>query len=462
MWRRLMTVSFIILTTFPVLPQVWATEQDAAGQAYRAAYKLILDEKYPEAIQALQAFLEKHGSSDMSDDARFWICFAREKTEPSAEKSFECYQSFIQSNPKSRWAKDAKMNMVRIAHQLAREGKPQYEQQVRPFEAAAESEIQLTVLAALLDMGDAESLTKVLERVESIPNEEMRSKLIRMLGDHAGSSPAVLQKLSDFARKDPSVRVRTSAIRAIADVDSREAFAFVRDVAASGDSLEVRKAALRALSDMDAFRGEAIPFLKSTAATDSNLELAMMAVRALGDIESREATAALQQVYDQSKNAEVRRAALRAIADSAGEGKDAVAFLLKVAASDSDPEIRRSAVSSLSDIESPEAFNALRDLALSGQGVELRESALRALGDRSDDKAVEALTAFLKSEKDSRLRRSAIRALGEAGKDSAVAVLEQAARMDPDAEVRTSAVRALRDIGSPAARQALVRLLGIK
>jgi HEAT repeat protein len=436
-------------------------EDDAAGQAFRAAHKLILEEKYAAGIQALQAFLDKYRSSDWDAEARFWICYATEKTAPSPEKSLECYQGFIQTNPHSRWVNDAKMNMVRIAHQLAKEGKPQYEQQVRPFAEEADNEIEMTALAALLDLGDEKSLAKVLERVDRIQNESVRAKMVRMLEDHA-DSPAVMRKLCEIARKDPSAKVRVSAVRAVAESDSAEALALLREKVQSSDALEVRRAALRAMSDLQGHSTEVVALLKTTAETESNTELAVSAVRAIGDLESRQATEALKEIYTKAASAEVRKAVIHALADSSVDAKEVIPFLLQIAAKDSKPEIRRSAISSLADIEGPEALAALKELATSGGEIEGREAALRALGDRPAKESVAILASVLSSEKESRLRKAAARALGDTQDNASVAALEQAAKSDSDIDVRRAAVRALGDIGTPAAREALIRLVGSK
>jgi HEAT repeat protein len=462
MRHRSILLFFIVLSGFlgvvaPLEASRSGEAQDEAGKAYREAHKLILDEKFPAAIQALETFIQKYRSSDWSDDARFWICFAREKTEPSAEKAFDCYQKFVQSNPKSEWINDAKMNMVQIAHQLAKEGKPEYGQQVRSFAAKGEGEIEMAVFAALLDIGDEGALARVMERVDRIANEELRSRVVRMLGEH-GESPAVVRKLSDLARKDASGRVRESAIRALGETQSGEALAVLREIAQSGDAPEVRKRAIRALGEMES-HAEVLPLLKKIAETDSNVELAVAAVQALGEIPGRGALEALQGIYAQARSQEVRRAVVRAVAERGEEEKEGIQFLLKVASGDTSPEVRRSAVSSIAEVGTAEALSALKDIAASNRETEVREAALRAIGEHPGEGNVEVLAALLKSEKDPRLRKAAVNGLAETGKDSAVAVLAQAAKTDADTEVRKTAVRALGEIGSPAAREALIGLL---
>jgi HEAT repeat protein len=454
-------LSVIFMNGIPGSPALVNSEDDATGQAYRAAYKLIVEEKYSAGIQALQAFLEKHRSSNWDAEARFWICYATEKTEASPEKSFECYQKFIQTNSGSRWANDARINMVRIAHQLAKEGKPQFEQQVRPFAETADNEIEMTALAALLDLGDEQSLAKVLDRIDRIPNEAVRAKMVRTLEDHT-DSPAVVHKLSDIARKDSSERVRISAIRSLADSGSRDALALLREKVQSSDTLGVRRAALRAMSDMQEHYTEVLAYLKTVAETESNTELAVGAARAIGDTGSNEAVAALKEIYAKTTSTEVRKAVTRALADSSADAKEVIPTLLQIAQKDGKPEIRRSAISSLADIEGPEALAALKELAASGGEYETRAAALRALGDRPGKESVEMLVPLLTSEKDSRLRRAIVRALGDTRDDGSVSALEHAAKADPDFEVRKDAVHALGDIGTPAARAALMRLIGSK
>ncbi|HEY4491145.1 MAG TPA: tetratricopeptide repeat protein, partial [Acidobacteriota bacterium] len=107
-----------ILLSVAVCQAVGKEEQDK----YYAAYNMILDEKYAEAIQAFEKFRKEFPNSDKGDDAFFWICLAREKSGLSAEEAAKCYQNFIAAYPESDYADDATENLVRIAHQLVKKG----------------------------------------------------------------------------------------------------------------------------------------------------------------------------------------------------------------------------------------------------------------------------------------------------------------------------------------------------
>jgi HEAT repeat protein len=432
--------------------------QEESARAYREANKLILEEKWGDAIRSFQSLTQKFPKSDWVDDADFWICYATERTEPSPEKAFECYQRFLQTRPKSEWVNDAKLNMVRIAHQLAKLGKTEYEQKIRPFRDTGDQEVESAVLIALLDMGDEGSLAAVLARLDQIPKEEVRSKVVRQLGDHS-QSPKVMAKLVELARKDSSVRVRRSAVQALAENKSQESITILRDIALSNDAVAVRKAALEELGDIETRKTEIIAVLKKIALSDPNMSLAESALDSLKDLKGAEALQALQALYSEAKTAELRRAVIRALGDREEDRHSALQFLIKAATSDSDPNVRRAAVSSIGDMDTREALEALKGLVSTNSDLETRDAVLRALGDYESDGVIEILVAFIKTEKDARLRRSAARALGETKKDAAVPTLIELARTDPNAEVRRSAVRALGEIRTPAAREALIKLL---
>jgi HEAT repeat protein len=353
------------------------------------------------------------------------------------------------------------MNMVRIAHQLARAGQPQYEEKVKSFGGQSGDDIELAVLMALLDIGDEGALAKVLARIDQIANDEVRAKVVQMLDEH-GELPAVVRKIGELARKDPSIRVRAAAVRVLADLEAPEALASLKEVALSDQNVEVRRVALRRLGESHIKSEELIPLLRKVALTETNESLAEAAARAMGDIPGPQALQALEGAYAEARSPRLRRTLVRAAADRQQEAPLALKFLLRVAGSDTDAEVRRSAVAAIGDMETPEAVAALKELALSGAEAETRMAALRSLGDRRGKEAVEVLSAVLKSEKDARMRKTIAASLGETGNDAAVPVLADLAKTDPNAEVRRAAVAALGEIGTPIAREALIRLLETK
>ena len=94
--------------------------QDKDAVAYKQAYALVLEEKWAPAKTAMDDLIRQFPKSAWVDDARFWSCYAMEKTGQAPETVFKCYQKFVGENPGSEWADDAKSNMIRLAQGLAK------------------------------------------------------------------------------------------------------------------------------------------------------------------------------------------------------------------------------------------------------------------------------------------------------------------------------------------------------
>ena len=90
--------------------------QDAASKTYEKAYGYILEEKWNDAQKALNNFMQDYPKSKLTDAAKYWHCYTRDKLGEDQEAVFQCYNDFIKSYPKSKWASDAKSNLVRIAY----------------------------------------------------------------------------------------------------------------------------------------------------------------------------------------------------------------------------------------------------------------------------------------------------------------------------------------------------------
>ena len=120
MTQKISCVLLIVVLAAPflLLPPGLSAEkvQDPDTKAYQAAYNFILEQKWEAANSALEDFLWKNPKSSWVDDARYWQCFAKEKLEKSLENAFLCYQDFLKIHPGSKYASDAKSNLIRIVH----------------------------------------------------------------------------------------------------------------------------------------------------------------------------------------------------------------------------------------------------------------------------------------------------------------------------------------------------------
>ena len=491
--------------------------QDESAKDYQKAYNLILDEKWSEALTALESFLKAYPKSSYRDDALFWQCYAKEKSGQSLEDSFECYNNFLKRHSGSKWADDAKHNLIRIGQQLAKAGKTEYRAIVQSMEKSNDEELSLAALYALENIGDERALETTMELYDKTQNEKIRGKIVYILGEF--EYPEVVTKLYDIALNDPSTGVQKKAVYALECIETEQAVTSLKKIIESNTDSEVRKAALYALGNTD-FPG-IVPFLRNVAINETNTTLAKTATYALGDIESPEASEALSGVLKEAKSTEAQKAAIHSLADR--EDAASLATLRTIALSESNPQLAKTAVYAIGDYEDDTALDVLREVLESSPHIETKKAAVYAIGDLDrnvkakellynaaishpdetiaktavyaledwlDDKetdvlldimnktkyssvkkaalyeiadegtaAVQILDRLLQEEKDAEVRKSAVYVLEDTESDEAVPILIRVVNNDPDMDVRKAAIRTLGEIGTPAAREALMTIL---
>jgi outer membrane protein assembly factor BamD (BamD/ComL family) len=209
----------LIVATF--IPGHSAEAQDKDAIAYKQAYNFVLQEKWTEALKAMEDVARTYPKSAWVDDARFWQCYSREKLDQPLENVFKCYQKFTQAYPGSEWADDARSNMIRLGRALAKAGKPEYEAIIQSMRKDEEADVKLAALYALMDIGDTDALKTIINLYDNTENSKLKNQIVFML--HEFDSPEAFAKLSAIALKDPDLRVRKSAVMALGSSDNPEA-----------------------------------------------------------------------------------------------------------------------------------------------------------------------------------------------------------------------------------------------
>lgn len=442
-----------------VFPGIGSAQEpgDPAAAAYRGAYKKILDEDWPTAIDAFGDILTRYPASSWTDDAHFWRCFAHQQSGQAAAETFRCFEELTHQRPDSEWVDDAKRHLVSLAQRLAKEGQPEYRERVRSFGQNEDHEELLAVLVALGDIGDERSLDVVFDRLDNTEDEHLRSQIVEVLSDF--DSPRATEKLVQVITADPSVEVRQRAIQSLEEIPGKT-FTLLREIAMDkGQPITLRRSAVERLAESEG--PDLVPFFAALARDSSSPELAEGAIFSLGEISSDQAFRELTTLFSKADSRRIRLAVLAAIA----ERKDprAMEFLRQTALDSSDSELALEAVALLGEIETPEALAHLLQFANTATDWRLRAVAIHAIGELETEAAVEALAAIgKKAGEDPRLRQAVAEALAETELDSAVPPLLTLARSDPDPQVRRAAAEALGEHGSAAARDALIQLLESK
>ncbi len=447
-WSTLMCGATVHAATAPKI-------QAEAARLYQKGYDLILNELWQAGGDILREVSRLFPDSDWADDSRFWTCHADARVQNNARQAFACFEAFTRQFPGSSYVDDAQTRMIELGQTLAREGNPEYAERMSSLRQSEQEEVAMMALRALANIGDEESLQALLSLYDTDLSEAMRTRLVRLLEDF--DSPEARALLLDIARREPSLSVRTSAIRALGEQAwDDEVSALMRELAqATDETPEVRRRAVRAFGE----HGDAqwIPFLVEVASTTDDGALGRAALGSIEEIGGPQAGSAAETVYRNASAPAVRRRALGLMADQGGDAM--LTQLEQIALAAEDESFRRAALRAIGEISSEAAFGVLSRLATDSADANLRASAVRALEDADANLAVPVLVQVLSQDADAAVRRRAARTLGDIESDQAIEALKNAATNDSEAGVRRAAVNALGDIGTPAAREALIELL---
>jgi len=518
--------------------QVFSQEQDTLD--YRAGYDLVLKQQWADAQELFNEFRSNWPESGWLDDASFWNCYAAEQQQSEQENNFSCYQDFIAEFPDSSWVADARSKMAVLGSELAALGDPTFfslitdgwdvefdfnggdideEEIARTVERAmaeAEREMErvriqinnldlpdipdfpdfpdfpnmpnfspealeemrarvaeaqerarefsrrrrssaddelLTIIGALREDERASEL--LMRRLESSDNPNMRSRLVFLLQDLPGEG--ITSTLLDVVDNDESEDVRTSAILVLLDRDDEAS----RDrlLAIANDASYPTSVRAEIIGELDNWEStEALDLLARIVENESDPVLVREAADALSDSGTEDAMVVLFGAYETVEPAELKRVVLREIADM--DLPEVFNFLTEVALSDADDEIAATAINGIADREDNFAVAALENIYANTANLQRKRAALEGIGDSETDQAVEVLAGVTAQEQDPQLLAAALRALGDTDQESAIAPIMEVYRNHADASVRNSAARALRRLQRhPAALDAMLEIL---
>ena len=388
-----------------------AQESSPAAKAYEKAYNLVLSKKWTEAQKEFDDFIGKYRKSSYIDGANYWKCYVREKLGDPSESVFKAYQSFVKSYPRSRWADDAKTNMVRIGSELVRQGKSEYAPTVESMQEGDDEDVKLTALYALRGNADEKSLPVIMNLYDQSKSEKLRGRIVYVLGSF--DSPSVVPKLAEIAMKDPSMSVRKNAVYALGNTNKSEAGNALKKIVKSQADPEIRTTAIYSLANLGA--EGLIPYLADVAKTESDDKLARTATYAIANVNSEESSKALESILKNAKSKEVRKAALHSLGNR-GDAT-AVATLKDIALNEPDSDMKRTAAYALGNIHSAASLDALKAVLASSADTRSKEAALQAIGMMGSSEARDILKKFALSDQDDRLARMAVYALGSSPRD---------------------------------------------
>jgi len=309
-----------------------ASNQDDPGYGlYRDGYRLVLDERWEEALDVFEKLQRQFPASDYRDDAAYWSAYSLKYLRPRA--ALDAYRSFIKQYRQSSYLDDAVADLEEL--------------EVAPWQA--------------VHTGDADGLRRVVIAPGSRRLErELRkaSRTYRRLG-----VPMMIRVDESL---DAETLLRMEALYAIGETaKDDQAFRTLRGVAVSGEEpVPLREAALEALTSFP--ERKVIPVALEIARDDTSRAMQSYAVELIAESPADTGTKIdlLIELYRTlpPTRQEQRRTIFYTIADFGTE--HAVDFLGEIALTSADIETRREAVYYLGSIGGPVARSHLMRILL--------------------------------------------------------------------------------------------------
>jgi len=418
--KTLITVFIILLLT----QTIFALElsDDEANKLYQEAYNLVLDKNWSDAIEKFEMLLDKYSDSSWEDDARFWMCYSLEKLNNDLEGSFACFEDFVSSYEDSKWRDDAIQNLARLARELQKEGKDEYNMQFKIIQDEESDELTLAAIQALSSRGDQRAFETLLKIYDNNKSDRIRKKMVYIIGSF--ENRASIEKLKDIAANDNNEDIRGEALFWLADDnETKDVAEFLLDTALNDKSLKVQKKAIFSLGDMDKSFG--IPYLYTVAKEHKNENLRSEAVFWIG--ENATTIESVKQLSDfafNDKSEKVRKKAIFALSET--ETEAGVDELITISKKHKDPDLRANALFWLSQNDvSIKKITAIKEAVYNDTDQKVQEKAVFALHELDNKTGLDELINIAKNHNSTRIRKKAIFWLGESNDERAIEALEE-------------------------------------
>lgn len=399
-------------------------------KAFKSAYSLILNEEWKKAYGEFESFITKYSKSHYLDDALFWQCYCREKMGQKPEQVFSCYTDFIKKYKRSKWTDDARSNVIRIGHQLAKDGKKEYIDIIKAFEENQNADVRLAALSALEDIGDQRSMDTIIEMYDTSSDVKLKRRIISILEDF--KNPGAYTKIKSIALTEKNPKLRRRAIDTLPDMNSPETISVLMKIVKSDADMSVKRQALEAMEDVKTSSSknssEALKALVEVVNTPGDVKLRKRAISSIEDFETAEAEKVL---YNMSINLK----------------EDALAC---------------EAVESLADMVKRSNPDKLMEVYRKNRRFKVRKEVINNIEDLKSFHGIPMLVKLAETEKDPHLLIEIIDGLEDYNRDEPIPLLQKFAIESKNLKVRKAAVDALERIGSAKASEALKKILKAK
>lgn len=481
---------------------------------YQNAYQYVIQQRWPEAREYLQRFVQRWPDSDLADDASYWRCYAGEQEQGPEEEQFVCYGNFLQRWNNSEWRDEVRDRLVVMSDQYrgnfdaidldsllesvdedwdfdfdfdfdfdgdsiefldADERMRIQEKVVRAQQEAVRAQ-QMAVrrleeqLQRTFENGERrEDLERMQRSVEaarrSLGNVQLRLRTDRRLDSELlavltalRDDPGAMQLLTERLRNSDNPEVQARLVLMLEEFDSPEVTELLLELARNSTAPSVRRNAIAVLQDREDNDGEIHALLRDVVVDDAYpVDIRMSVVSSLDDWEESEALELLDGVMAPETDSDLIEAAAASLMRINSE--QSRARLLAGYQRLTDDSQRYRVLERINIRRAPELMSFLRDAAVTNAGSRTGEIAVARIGAGGDAMALAVLSEIYGATDSTELQLSVINSLGSIRLPETVEFLRQVwSNNDGNDQQARATVRALDQLVMPESIPVLVMI----
>ncbi len=209
---------------------------------------------------------------------------------------------------------------------------------------------------------DSESIDYLRGLFNRVKDEDLKSDLLRVAGNHEGSE-AKFDFLSEVLASNESEDIREEAVFGIGQLDLAKGLNLLKNIVANDESIEIREKAVFSISHMSL--PEAQDVLIDLAKNERNRDVRKQAIFWLGQQASKNASKVLEAMVFDDEDTQVQEYAVHALAQM--ETDESISKLIEIATEHPNVSVRKKAIFWLGDSGDPRALDVLIELAQRGR-----------------------------------------------------------------------------------------------
>jgi HEAT repeat protein len=358
---------------------------DAAMRAFTQGRSQIDSRKWDQAAATFSRFVSDYSADRNVDAALYWLAYAYNK-EGNYRLAETSLARLLSRFPNSNWADDAKALRVEVLSKL----NPGTTVDV-PEDGT--DDLKIIALRALCENDKAGCSARISQVLRSNNSSRVKEAAIILLGRYGGNE--AVPTLIQMSRGEPNEKLRMRAIRALGDTNDERALDVLREIA-MGPTYEDESptdSAIHALAGHDNPR--AVPILGEVATSGKNMRARTHAVELLARRRGDNVVDELLRLYDAVPEVGVKKYVLAAL----GNRRDPRALnkLVDIARNAGDVSLRAQAIRAIPNRGEEQDLDVLLSLYDSERNDDLKNSLLSSLGQYQNQRAYQKLEQIVRN-----------------------------------------------------------------